>query len=164
MSFPDTLVINYQGIITEQQYALTITSRKKFSCPIEFRTALYEFLSSIGYRHAIKGFMEFHNQKSTKDKVHAHGVTSFGNPPKNNKKNPFTFKLSKMETPHVWDAYCKKAIHATLETIHNIKTGLINYYKKPTCLFDDNDDGRITHVKHEINDSGQRSEGRPGAL
>lgn len=137
MLISDKAVINYDGQIKDQQYALTITSRKKYSELTEFRTALYEFLSSIDYNYAVKGYMEYHNQVGREAKVHCHGVTSFGNPPKNNSKNPFTFKLSKMETPTVWESYCKKEIMATLERCHDIKTGLFNYYKKPVYLFQD---------------------------
>jgi len=133
----DAVSINYDGKQSERQFACTITSRKKYNNLYTFRNELYQFLASINYTYAIKGYMEFHNQKGRQDKVHAHCVVYYGTPPKNNKSNPFYFKISPLTNAHVWDEYCRKEIMQTLETHHNIKTGLFNYYKKPVSLFDD---------------------------
>ena len=136
----DAVSINYDGRQTDKLFACTITSRKKYNNLYTFRYELYEFLKSIDYKYGIKGFMEFHNQRGRQDKVHAHCVVYFGNPPKNNKQNPFNFQITKLENPTIWDNYCKKDIINTLEQQHNIKTGLFNYYKKPVYLWGKDED------------------------
>lgn len=133
----DAVSINYDGAFTEKTFACTITSRKKYNNIYKFRDALYEFLSSINYKYAIKGFMEFHEQGGRQDKVHAHCVVYFGNPLKNNKSNPFNFRIAPLTDPKIWDNYCKKHIMETLERNHAIKTGIFTHYKKPVCLFTD---------------------------
>lgn len=131
----DAVSINYDGNTTKNLFAVTITTRKKYDNLYHFRNDLYEFLKSIDYKYAVKGFMEFHKQIGKRDKAHAHGVLYYGNPPQGNKKNPFRFQVTRLNDPKVWDAYCKKDIMETLETHHNIKTGMFNYYKKPITLF-----------------------------
>lgn len=133
----DAVSVNYDGIMTEKLFACTITSRKKYSSLYTFRHELYNFLAEINYKHAVKGYMEFHGQKGKQDKVHLHAVLYMGNPPKGNKKNSFNFHISKMDTPHVWDAYCKKEIMYTLERHHDIQTGIFNYHNKVRVLFGD---------------------------
>lgn len=133
----DAVSINYDGKMTDKIYAVTITSRKKYNNLYHFREDLYSFLSKIGYDHAVKGFMEFHSKGKTMDKVHAHCVVFNGNPPKDNTKNRFHFKINKITDSDAWLGYCKKDILETLERQHDIVTGMINYRKKPVCLFDD---------------------------
>lgn len=127
-------VINYDGIITTKLFACTITSRVKYISLLDFRNALYKFLTDIEYKYAIKGFQEYHNYKTTADKVHMHGIVYYGNPPKNNKHNPFTFRISSLATPHVWDNYCKKEIFSTLQKHHDIQTGLFYWHQEPYLL------------------------------
>lgn len=131
----DPVLLNYEGQTSKNVFALTITSRRKYTNLYIFRKALYEFLKSIDYKYEIRGFMEFHGQKGRQDKVHAHGVCYFGNPPKGNKTNPFNFRIDKITDPKGWEKYCVKDIFQTLKTHHNIQTGLFNYYKKPVCLW-----------------------------
>lgn len=131
----DAVSINYDGMQTKNIFAGTITSRKKYNNLYYFRKELYNFLSSINYKYAVKGFMEFHEQRGRQDKVHCHCVLYYGVPPKGNKQNPFNFQISKIESPSIWDNYMKKDIMNTLERQHDIKTGFINYIKKPRILF-----------------------------
>lgn len=133
----DKLSINYEGEKTDKVFAYTITSRIKFKDVNRFREELYKFLSDIKYKYAIQGYCEFHNQKSTQDKLHCHAVGYFGNPPKDNKTNPFSIRIKKLDNPDGWKNYSQKEIMFTLEQLHDIKTGLFYYNKKRVLLFND---------------------------
>lgn len=133
----DKVLINYDGIQAQKQFACTITTpaKSKYTNMYAFRQGLYAFLKSIDYKYEVKGFMEFHDQAGRQDKVHCHCVVWFGTPPKNNKKHPFHFCIEPLTDKLGWSAYCRKDIIRTLERQHDIHTGLITHIMKPRYLF-----------------------------
>lgn len=137
----DSLDINYEGKFSNKLFAGTITSRKKFRTPLEFRDELYKFLSEINYSYAIQGTMEYHEQEGRQDKVHAHVMLFCGNPPKGNKSNMFFFHVHKLDNKEGWSSYCKKHSVRTLETAMNIASGfydlVMSRKAEGYCLFDD---------------------------
>ncbi len=105
----DSKSVNYEGKVKDDNvYAVTITSRKSYDDALDFRKDLYVFLSSIKYRYSVRGVFERHNQKGREDKLHVHGITYCGNPPKCNKTNQFYFKLVKITNLERWISYCLK--------------------------------------------------------
>lgn len=116
----DNLAINYQGIkeITSKRYFVTITTRKKISNPLEFRRKLYKFLSDSGYEYPVQGYMEYHNQKATLNKLHCHCILFYGVLPKNNKNNFFSFRqMSQIrpENERIVQRYITKELEYTRE-------------------------------------------------
>lgn len=137
----DSLVIKYDGKYSNRLFAGTVTSRKKFRTPLEFREALYIFLSNIGYKYAIQGISEFHESEGKQDKVHAHVVLFCGNPPKGNKKNPFTFHVHPISSLEGWKWYMNKNTERTLEMAMAVYSGYYDYIiskrDEGYCLFGD---------------------------
>lgn len=137
----DSVVINYHGKFSNKLFCGTITSRKKFRTPCEFRDALYNFLRDINYNYAVQGTMEYHEQEGRQDKVHAHVMLFSGNPPKGNKSNMFHFHVHKLDNKEGWANYCKKNVTKTIERCVYIVSGLYDVVMsrkdKGYCLFDD---------------------------
>lgn len=123
----DSVKLDYEGKWSKNLFAGTITSRKKFRTPIEFRQAFYNFLREINYSYAISGIMEYHDQKGRQDKVHAHVMLYSGHHPKNNKHNMFTFHIQKVSNNAGWTSYCGKNIMATLEQARSVFSGHYDY-------------------------------------
>lgn len=119
----DSVAIDYEGKWSKNLFAGTITSRKKFRTPIEFRHAFYNFLREINYGYAIAGVMEYHEQKGRQDKVHAHVMLYSGGHPKNNKTNLFSFHIQKISNEKWWKYYCSKNIMHTLEQARAVYSG-----------------------------------------
>ena len=111
----------YQGKTYPKLYCLTITTRHTHDLQC-FKKDLLQFLDSIQYPARIYGKLEYHTHK--KDQIHMHGLTSWGQPPKNNRQNEFHFHLSKVrkDGPALWLEYCNKD------------------YQLTDCLFSDSDD------------------------
>lgn len=137
----DSLNIKYEGKYTNKLFAGTITSRKKYRTPLEFREALYEFLSSINYKYAIQGISEYHESRGKQDKVHCHVMLFCGNPPKGNKKNSFAFHIHPITKLEGWKWYMNKNTEKTLENAMRIYSGFYDFVmsREPEgyCLFDD---------------------------
>lgn len=133
----DKLTINYDGRFTKKIYAGTIHSRKKYTTLVEFRTALYQFLHDIGYSFAIQGVMEYHSQPATRDKVHCHVFLYSGQPPKDNRKNPFVFRMKKLTDLEGWTKYIHKEIEHTLDRENDVLCGIINMQRHKINLFTD---------------------------
>lgn len=107
---PDDKRICYEGNSNTKIYCVTLTSRQAYNTPLEFREALYEWLSSIQWTKSVIAVMERHNQIGKTDKIHAHGYVYSGNPPKGNRTNPFYFKVNKCRDVDGWNVYCSKGI------------------------------------------------------
>ena len=107
----------YEGKCNSKLYALTVTTRSNSYTTDEFKSCLTKFLNGIEYPCRISGNLEMHTRKN---QVHFHGMTSWGQPPKNNKTNEFYFYLKKITiTPELWIQYIYKNHQMT------------------TCLFDE---------------------------
>lgn len=93
----DDIKISFEGhrtdLDTTKVSLLTITSRHKFESPLHFRTALYEFLSSIKYPSSLKGLIE---QGSTTG-YHCHCITAWHRQPTGNRQNKFFFHLKPID-------------------------------------------------------------------
>ena len=100
----------YEGLTKPTLYALTITTRN-INTQESFTNGLIKFLNDIKYPCRIVGNLELHK---TKSQYHLHGITSFGNPPKNNKSNEYYFYLKKITiTPELWHEYMFKDYQLT---------------------------------------------------
>jgi len=131
----DELKICYEGHFrNDKAFAYTITSRKLYRNPEQFRAELYKFLSNINYKTAIIGSMEYHENSV---KVHAHCIGSCGNPPKGNTTNDFHIRIDKIHNINGWIGYINKHNHITIEQASEIRSGIFDLHRKKICLFDD---------------------------
>jgi len=141
---PDALRITYAGNYgyISQVNALTITSRKYYTSPEEFRTDFYEFCQAKGIKSSIDGVMEIHPH--TKNKIHAHAfIYSKALPKGNSSDNNFHFDirpLKELNDVAKWYNYMMKDVLATLEILYKDPKELRARRSPPVCqicLFDD---------------------------
>lgn len=131
ISINDGFIISYEGQEGRKKYALTITSRKMYRHPREFREDLYKFLREINYKFKIKAVMEYHDKSY---KIHAHGI-AYGNPPiKNNKNNPFTLRQTEVNQLNGWINYCVKSIEHTFNRVGEDFIGDTTTPKEPYII------------------------------
>jgi len=120
----DTIAINYEGKQGKKMYAMTITSRRHYLHPEDFRIDLYNFLHKINFGFRLTGVMEFKNKSNA---VHAHGI-AFANPAiKGNKDNEFTLKMVEIKDLNGWVNYCTKDTEKT-QLIAN--ENRLNFYRR----------------------------------
>ena len=100
----------FPGKLGKQMFALTVTSRHS-NTKEGFIKGLTQFLKDTKYPCRIKGVLEYHPRKP--NQLHLHGITTFGNPPKNNKTNEYYFHQTKIisNDAKAWNAYMYKEIN-----------------------------------------------------
>lgn len=112
------------------EYAVTITTRQKFSNIDKFRKYIYDTLSGLYYVDVIP---EYHNNAISKLHAHGYWYSLDSNPMKeyNGKINVkgLTMVFCEITDNNLWRKYCLKELDHTLDWENDIQNGTINIYK-----------------------------------